>query len=423
MTNVAKSLILGSFLGCSSYAGPSVVCVAEDRVVAEFGSSSAVVFSYDAVGNLASERVVDFSGQTLGKKLYEYSDASQLLRVRDASGSVKSSFGYDAAGKLVKIDDTRIEYNEFNMMSLLKKPGTQASYYYDALTGIRSGKVVNGQEVRFVLDEMDRVVQEVAPNGELVSSITYGLNGPEKYMIGGNVYSYVLNQVGDVVALVDESGAVVNTYSYDSWGKLDAINESVANPIRFRGEYFDSETGFYYLRGRYYDPATRRFTTSDPAEDGLNWFSYCGNNPWEYVDPSGYVRIAMTPVEQNIPHCSDMLITQEVLYYSGRHLFELIDVPSTIFSLGQTLIGWVSCAGIALDIIGMMNSASNVSLGIIKTAGLAGRGLKVSRLMTVDIMMADRKRQIGSTKVEIVDAEEIDRLAGGLYVGQMAVEL
>ena len=89
------------------------------------------------------------------------------------------------------------------------------------------------------------------------------------------------------------------SYSYDSWGKVLSVTGTQAetigqiNPIRYRGYYYDSETGFYYLNSRYYDPETGRFVNGDNqlliGSDltGLNLFAYCGNNPVNRADPTG----------------------------------------------------------------------------------------------------------------------------------------
>ena len=123
-------------------------------------------------------------------------------------------------------------------------------------------------------------------------------------------YYYVLNLQGDVVKLSDQDGAEVAAYAYDAWGKLigmtDANGNSILdkqdtsfafanrNPLRYRGYYYDSETGFYYLQSRYYDPATRRFINADvyastDSRDAIscNMFAYCNNNPIIRKDPSG----------------------------------------------------------------------------------------------------------------------------------------
>lgn len=65
--------------------------------------------------------------------------------------------------------------------------------------------------------------------------------------------------------------------------------EAVANPLRFAAREYDSETGLYYMRARYYDPASGRFSSEDPIglAGGINPYVYAGNNPVTYRDPSG----------------------------------------------------------------------------------------------------------------------------------------
>ena len=65
------------------------------------------------------------------------------------------------------------------------------------------------------------------------------------------------------------------------------------NPYRYCGEYFDNETGYVYLRARYYAPTLGRFISEDTAKDGYNWYVYCGNDPVNYVDPSGEVFLSL----------------------------------------------------------------------------------------------------------------------------------
>ena len=77
----------------------------------------------------------------------------------------------------------------------------------------------------------------------------------------------------------------IEGYDYDDFGNPTGGN--AANPFRYNGEYFDEETGFIYLRARYYDPGVGRFVSEDPIRDGTNWYAYCVNNPVNAVDPSG----------------------------------------------------------------------------------------------------------------------------------------
>jgi RHS repeat-associated protein len=64
--------------------------------------------------------------------------------------------------------------------------------------------------------------------------------------------------------LLNQFSAVVATYAYDAYGTTAASTGSVANPFRYAGEYQDAESDLYYLRARYYDPASQQFLTRDP---------------------------------------------------------------------------------------------------------------------------------------------------------------
>ena len=118
----------------------------------------------------------------------------------------------------------------------------------------------------------------------------------------GDVYYYVLNLQGDVIRLIDEQGTTAATYAYNTWGELSNTPNALGrlNPIRYRGYYYDNETGFYYLQSRYYDPAIGRFINADGCLStgqgfvGYNMFAYCGNNPVNRDDPSGMWWKAVT---------------------------------------------------------------------------------------------------------------------------------
>ena len=122
-------------------------------------------------------------------------------------------------------------------------------------------------------------------------------------MLQATEYYYLRNGQGDVVGLIDGSGAAVVEYTYDSWGKLLSTTGTLAttlgkdNPFRYRGYYYDNETGLYYLQSRYYDPETGRFINADDAAFlgatgtllSCNLFAYCENNAVNYADPSGNI--------------------------------------------------------------------------------------------------------------------------------------
>ena len=113
------------------------------------------------------------------------------------------------------------------------------------------------------------------------------------------LYYYLVNAQGDVAAILDSSGTMVASYNYNAWGSCTVYNSSDAaigdlNPLRYRGYYYDAETGFYYLQSRYYDPAICRFINADTFATtdangflSANMFAYCENNPVGNSDPNG----------------------------------------------------------------------------------------------------------------------------------------
>jgi RHS repeat-associated protein len=131
-------------------------------------------------------------------------------------------------------------------------------------------------------------------SGNITANYYYDNNGQIMAMKkNGNYYYYQFNAHGDVVSLTDESGNIVNSYKYDPWGKLLSISETISNPYRYAGYRYDTDTGLYYLRARYYNPNIMRFMTKDLKAgflinpQTLNSYVYCNNNPVNLIDPMG----------------------------------------------------------------------------------------------------------------------------------------
>ena len=102
-----------------------------------------------------------------------------------------------------------------------------------------------------------------------------------------------------IVAIYDNSGTKLVSYTYDAWGNFNVTNVATEvpfvvanNPFTYRGYYYDYDLGLYYLQSRYYDANVGRFINADNQlltgdMTGMNLFAYCGNNPVNRIDPTG----------------------------------------------------------------------------------------------------------------------------------------
>ena len=190
---------------------------------------------------------------------------------------------------------------------------TKTTYTYNE-DGIRIMKNFEGIKTRYLLDGTNIIAQEVT-NGDSFDYIYffYDASGSPVGMnyLGYNYY-YKKNLQGDIIEIWGtEDGTDNHTfrclvkYVYDAWGNILQMNDTTdgwyrvgtANPFRYRGYYYDNESGFYYLQSRYYDPVTGRFLNADDTAyigatdtaSGYNLFSYCENDCVNKIDPDGKV--------------------------------------------------------------------------------------------------------------------------------------
>ena len=242
-------------------------------------------YTYDLNNRLLSEAEGDTT------TLYEYDDRGNLVSKRKETITSDTTTS-DSASILTDNFSEDVElytYNGFNQLSEYRTGGTRASYVYNA-EGIRTSKTVNGNTTQFLLNGAN-VIGEIGANNQVthyirgVSGIIYSIDG--SYAQSTRRY-YTTNGHGDVVGLLDNTGTLTKSYTYDPFGVEQNIDQADTNPFRYCGEYFDNESKDLYLRARYYNAGTGRFTQQDPAmADGMNWYNYCGGNPVSFVDILG----------------------------------------------------------------------------------------------------------------------------------------
>ena len=244
------------------------------------GMTATESYSYDAVGNRLS---------SLGVSPYTYNASNQLTSTPGAT------YTYDNNGNtLTKTDangTTTYVWDFENRLTSVTLPGSggTVSFTYDPL-GRRIRKVAPSGTTIYAYDGAN-IIEETDSAGAVLARYTQGLgiDEPLAMLRSGTTHYYNADGLGSITSLTDAAGAVAATYTYDSFGKGVASTGVVTNAFRYTSREFDSETGLYFYRARYYDQRSGRFISEDPIafQAGVNFYAYVFNNPVTNVDPTG----------------------------------------------------------------------------------------------------------------------------------------
>ena len=241
-------------------------------------------YTYDTAGNIQSKKV----GSTTTNYTYGNSAWRDLLTAYGGN-----TITYSGGNPTKYYDGSTFTWTQGRRLATAKVGSTNISYTYD-MAGVRSSKTVGSTKYDFTT--LSGLVTRQTGGDKTIDFVYDENNQPLAMKYNGTLYYYVLNAQGDVVRIVNSSRSVVASYTYDPWGKIISSSGTLAdiNPLRYRGYYYDSETGFYYLQSRYYDPEIGRFINADSYAStdatGLlstNMFAYCENDPVNRSDPSG----------------------------------------------------------------------------------------------------------------------------------------
>ena len=261
----------------------------------------------DNRGNLKQKTV---NGETTNYTYYE----NNPDRLKTVNGV---NLTYDSIGNVLTYGDKSYTWSSGrNLASITNTTNTFTYNYAYNKYGYRTSKTVS----KVVTENNEQVTRTVttdyniAEDGTIISQFDgtnalyfeYAEDGtPLGFVLNDTQYLYVTNNSADVMAIADSTGNILANYSYDEWGKVTVNatgnNLTIANlnPIRYRGYYYDSETDYYYLQSRYYDPTICRFINADLPEYakeqkdetvGVNIFVYCCNDAVNNADIDGHKK-------------------------------------------------------------------------------------------------------------------------------------
>ena len=295
----------------SSQSGKAYAYDAQGQLIREYDPDKKVWlgYKYDAGGNMTEVRSYpaaengDPEGEGTVIKKFAYGSAwKDQLTAMTVEGTTRN-FTYDANGNLLSDGKYTYSWTKGSLLAKVTGDSLEAAYTYDA-SGIRTSKTVNGVKTEYLTAGGSILAEK--KNGVWQQYLYDGSGQLMAIRYKGADYYYIRDGLMCITGLVDANGGAVVNYRYDSWGKLISITGSMAgtlgkdNPYRYKGYYYDDETGMYYLKSRYYQPEICRFISADELTTlsvgqgnfiQYNLYIYCLNNSINQIDEDGHLSL------------------------------------------------------------------------------------------------------------------------------------
>ena len=264
-----------------------------------------ITYTYDNGGNLLEKKYYSYKTENLLDTItYTYS-TTWKDQLTSYDGEMIT---YDVIGNPITIGNSTLTWVNGRILQSYSNGTNNYQYKYNE-DGIRIEKNINGKVTKYFLNGNDILFED--RDGQVLT-YTYDESGVSGIIYQGNRYSFIKNIQGDIIGILNSNYQKLVDYEYDSWGKIVSVKDQNGNiitdsnhigninPFRYRGYYYDSETGFYYQNSRYYNHEWGRFINADGYVStgqgifGNNMFAYCLNNPVNMSDPTGKFAISAT---------------------------------------------------------------------------------------------------------------------------------
>lgn len=251
---------------------------------ATYADGTRVNYAYDPAGNRLSTTI---GGQTT---TYAYDGAGRLTTVTAPSGT--ATYAYDADDEVTRRGSDSFAYDSLGELTRATVGGQATTYAYDA-GGSRASATSASGTTPYAYDRVGTGVPKVVSQGSEIDA--WGPDGLAFDTTGGTTSYPLTDALGSVRWLTDQSGTVTGSASYDVFGAVTGSSGS-SSAFGYAGELTD-RTGLVDLRARAYDPSSGRFMSADsylasgPGTGGYNRWSYSGNDPVDYTDPTGHEEL------------------------------------------------------------------------------------------------------------------------------------
>ena len=289
-----------------------------------------------------------------GATTYAYDTRGNRTTMSPSSKSFTCD-GYDQANRLTSIVTG-------STSTCTRQATTVGTYKYNG-DNLRTSKTVGSITTQFRWDGSSLVPHLLQEAGATTISYIYGPGGVPEEQISGTTTDWLHHdQLGSTRLVTDASGTSAATYTFDPYGNLVSSTGAASTNLRFGGEYRDSESGLYYLRARYYDPATGQFLSRDPAvATTRSPYAYLSGNPLDATDPSGLCGLDV--FQACDPRCSPSVqplgpwqcsaaagalkVNKAVVAPVARVVAPILDKTATVCSAGAFDPIGAACAAIA----------------------------------------------------------------------------